>query len=153
MASIPSEFRNSNYEMVPYDGSPVHWRISAYGICIIDDQLLLVHHKDEKFYDIPGGGVELEENLDQAFTREGLEEAGWELKMDQFIYAQSDWFYHTEEKTFYKTMGLYFTATGKKTLDKPTDPRMIFSELVPLSDLEKYDLYPNVIKALKMIGR
>lgn len=151
MIDIPKNFRDSNYNIVPYDGSPVQWRISIYGLVIQDDALLLVHHKNEKFYDIPGGGVEMDENLEEALLREGQEEAGWKLIPKQFIYAQSDWFYHAEEKQFYKTMQLYFTATGEK-VSAPTDERMIFSELVPIKELKNYELYPNIHTALDHLG-
>lgn len=151
MAKIPSVFRNSNYEDVPYDGSPVTWRVSIYGVCIVHDAILLVNHRDEKLHDIPGGGVELDEELEQALAREGLEEAGWELKATRLLFTMSDWFYHTEEKKFYRTLQFYYLAEGKKVLDKPTDPRMIFADLVPLKDLANYRLYPNIERALKII--
>lgn len=152
MPNIPAVFRDSNYQPVPYDGSPVVWRVSVYGICIIDEKLLLVHHNTEKFYDAPGGGVDLDETLEQALQREGREEAGWDLQVNQFIYVQSDWFYHQDEKKFYKTLQLYYTVKGSKLAEKPTDPRIVFAELVPLKELGKYELYPNVLKALQHLG-
>lgn len=151
MSRIPEIFRDSNYEDVPYDGSPVTWRVSVYGMCLIDDALLLVNHKDEKLYDIPGGGVELGEELEEALTREGLEEAGWEIKPQRLLFTMSDWFYHTEEKKFYRTLQFYYLVEGKKVLEKPTDKRMIFAELVPIKKIKEFPIYPNIERALKQL--
>lgn len=153
MATIPSVFRNSNYEDVPYDGSPVSWRISVYGVCIQDEKILLVNHKDERLYDIPGGGVEIDEDIEQALAREGLEEAGWQIRPIRLLFTMIDWFYHTNEKKFYRTLQFYYLVEGKKVLDTPTDPRMIFADLVPLAELEKYKLYPNIIRSLQQLAQ
>lgn len=151
VATIPKIFRDSNYQDVPYDGSPVTWRVSVYGVCIVDEKILLVNHQDEKLHDIPGGGVELDEELEQALAREGLEEAGWEIKPLRLLFTMSDWFYHMGEKKFYRTLQFYYLVEGKKVLDNPTDPRMVFAELVPLTELSNYKLYPNIERALRQL--
>ncbi|MEX0896005.1 MAG: NUDIX domain-containing protein [Patescibacteria group bacterium] len=153
MPQIPENFRDSNYELVPYDGSAVSWRVSLYGVCIIDEQLLLIKHKDEKFYDVPGGGIEMDETLEQALERESIEEAGWSLKTIRPILVKTDWFYHTEEARFYKSLQIYFEATGKQKLAAPTDQRIRFVELVPLKRLAEYELYPNLREAVELLDR
>jgi 8-oxo-dGTP pyrophosphatase MutT (NUDIX family) len=151
MVEIPKIFRNSNYEDVPYDGSEVRWRISIYGLCVIDNNILLVHHKDEKLFDVPGGGVEFDESLEQALAREGLEEAGWEITPIKLLYTMNDWFYHAGDKKFYRTFQFYYLVNGKKVAE-PSDERIIFADLVPLSSLGDYKLYPNIERALKLIA-
>lgn len=151
MVSIPKLFRDSNYQPVPYTGSVVTWRVSVYGICIIEDSILLVNHQDEKLYDVPGGGVELDEELEQALAREGLEEAGWELKPTRLLFTTLDWFYHTTEDRFYRTLQFYYSVSGSQVLEKPSDPRMIFAGLVPLSKITEYNLYPNIERALAQL--
>lgn len=151
MATIPTIFRNSNYEDVPYNGSPITWRISVYGICIVENKLLLVNHKDEKLYDVPGGGVELDETLEEGLAREGLEEAGWQIKPKKLLFTVTDWFYHELEKKFYRTLQIYHVVEGKKVAE-PTDTRIIFAELVPLSRISDYKLYPNIERALTLIS-
>lgn len=152
MVTIPTVFRNSNYEDVPYDGSPVTWRISVYGLLLKNASALLVHHKDEKLFDIPGGGVELDEDIQQALAREGLEEAGWDLTPTRLLFTMNDWFYHMNDKKFYRTLQFYYEAVGKKIAD-PTDSRIVFADLVPLDELEKYQLYPNVERSLKEVSK
>ena len=152
MPNIPAQFRDSNYQPVEYDGSPVEWRVSVYGICIQDDSVLLVHHNKENFYDAPGGGVELDETLEEALLREGKEEAGWELRPEKFIYAVSDWFYHSDEKKFYRTLQHYYKVTGHKLEQPPTDKRIVFAELVPLAKLSAFKIYPHVENGLRHLG-
>lgn len=151
MVTIPKTFRDSNYQDVEYDGSPVHWRISAYGLCIIDEKLLLVRHIDEQFYDIPGGGIEMDETVEEAMKREAQEEAGWELTPIKPILTASDWFYHIEEKRFYKSFQIYFEAGGKQVLDEPTDHRIKEVLQVPLNEIGQYELYPNLKRALEIV--
>lgn len=152
-ADIPTTFRDSNHELIKYDGSPVSWRVSLYGICIIDEKLLLIKHVDEKFYDVPGGGVEMTESLDEALERESIEEAGWVLTAIRPVLVKSDWFYHSEEARFYKSLQVYFEAAGEQKLLSPTDERIRFAELVPLSALADYPLYPNLEEALQVLRK
>ena len=54
-------FTDSNGEPVAYDGSEVTWRVSAYAVIVSNNQVLLVRGKDEKLFDVVGGGVEFGE--------------------------------------------------------------------------------------------
>ncbi|MBP7774964.1 NUDIX domain-containing protein, partial [Candidatus Woesebacteria bacterium] len=66
-------FSNANLEPVPYDGSEVTWRVSAYALIIRDGKLLLAKSKHEKFYDVIGGGVDIGETIEEALHREAAE--------------------------------------------------------------------------------
>lgn len=148
MVTIPSTFRDANFNEIPYDGSPVQWRVSIYGLCIIENSLLIIKNRKEKFYDVPGGGIEMDESLETALQREGLEEAGYEITPLQPITVLSDWFYHVEQKQFYKSLQMFWLAQAKKVLDKPTEEEIDEVLLVPLSKLSKYELYPQVQAAI-----
>lgn len=147
MAQIPQMFRDSNYELVKYDGSPVQWRVSVYGLCIINDSLLLIKQKGAEFYDVPGGGVELDETLPEALLREGREEAGWELLPLQPLNIVSDWFYHRDENKFYRTLQHYYVVSGKEAMEKPLDKRVESVQLVSFDTFDQYKIYPLVLKA------
>lgn len=151
MVNLPTHFRDANYNSVPYDGSEVQWRVSIYGICIQDDKLLLIKNRDEKYYDIPGGGIELDESLEQALARESKEEAGWELLPVRPVLTLTDYFYHFVEKKFYKSLQMFWLAQGKKIIEKPTDDETEEVLLVRLDQIDQYDIYPNVLTALKKL--
>ncbi|HEX8227087.1 MAG TPA: NUDIX domain-containing protein [Candidatus Saccharimonadales bacterium] len=54
--------------------SDLSWRPSAYGICLRDNKVLLLHQSGK--YHLPGGGIELDEHPEDAVTREIIEETG-----------------------------------------------------------------------------
>jgi len=151
MMHIPDSFRNANYEFVPYDGSPVSWRISIYGIHIVDEELLIIKQINEKYWDIPGGGIEIGESLDEALVRESAEEAGWKLEPTQSVTTILNWLYHEGEKKYYRTVQMYWLATGEKLITGPTEAKTLAVERVPLKELLKYPLYPNVLTALEKL--
>lgn len=149
--NIPFHFRDANYNEVAYDGSPVQWRVSIYGVYIQDSKLLVIKNKEEPFHDIPGGGIEVGESLEQALAREGREEAGWELKPTQPVWTMIDWFYHSGEKAFYRSLQQFWLASGQPLPTGPTDPRTVESRLIPIQEALKLPLYPNVVTALEKI--
>jgi len=155
MKTIPEYFRNANYEMVKYDGSPVSWRISIYGFVVENNSVLVVKHKDEKFWDIPGGGVEMGEELAETLSREGKEEAGWELTLIQPVSTHIDWFYHAGEEKFYRAIQFFWTAKGRK-VGEPTEGKIEEVKFVPFDELEHllnangYEAFQKAV-ALKII--
>lgn len=68
-----------------------NYRISAAGIVLHDNKILLVRYKfqDEKSFLVgPGGGVEIEEDMHQALVREVWEETGLEVKPGKMLLVE-----------------------------------------------------------------
>ncbi|RXJ74355.1 DNA mismatch repair protein MutT [Veronia nyctiphanis] len=65
-------------------------RVSVRAVCYRDNALLLAEHRDERglWYILPGGGVQHNETLDQAFDRELLEETGGKAKMGDILFVR-----------------------------------------------------------------
>ncbi len=62
-------------------------RIRAVAILIKDNQVLLIHRKNEKEYFVfPGGGVEQGESVEAAVIREVREEATIDIKINKLLY-------------------------------------------------------------------
>lgn len=65
-------------------------RIRVCGVCIVDEQILMVKHRglgERGFLWIPpGGGVEYGSSLDQNLIREFKEETGLEIKVTKFLF-------------------------------------------------------------------
>jgi 8-oxo-dGTP pyrophosphatase MutT (NUDIX family) len=114
-------FINANLEPVPYDGSEVTWRISAYVLITKDAQLLLAKSRLEKFYDVLGGGIDIGETIEEALHREALEEGGAYINIGKLLFVAQDWFYH-RKGNFHQTLQLYYEAEVIGELDQPTDP-------------------------------
>jgi 8-oxo-dGTP pyrophosphatase MutT (NUDIX family) len=141
-------FRDANYNPVEYDGSPVTWRVSCYGLYIEAGTLLVIKHAGEKFWDIPGGGIEPLEKVAAGLARESREEAGWHFELGSIIDTKDDWFYHTSEKRFYHSMQLYSHVTSAHQVGKPTEAKIEQVKFVPLDVVTDLPLYPNAIAAL-----
>lgn len=67
------------------NSSPV-FRIGVFAL-IFDDQghILLGHRRDTDWWNLPGGGMELEEAVDEALCREVREETGLEVKVERLV--------------------------------------------------------------------
>ncbi len=66
-------------------------RISAGGIVVVDDKVLMVHHYQENKYDfwvLPGGGIEENEGIFRAVERELLEETNLQVKAEKIAYIE-----------------------------------------------------------------
>lgn len=66
-------------------------RVRVCGICIKDDQLLLVRHKglsaSGTLWAPPGGGMEYGEDAKTALRREFLEETGLDVEVGEFLFV------------------------------------------------------------------
>lgn len=82
--------------------SKLVWRPSAYGVVVKDGRVLLL--KQINGYDLPGGGVELGETLEEAVVREVKEESGLDVRGPELLGAETS-FYKP-----YKTTGKYVQA-------------------------------------------
>lgn len=56
--------------------STCFYRVSAKGVILINDKLVLAQEGNTKRWDLPGGGIEHFEEIEAAFSREILEELG-----------------------------------------------------------------------------
>ena len=153
LTDIPKTFRDANYNEIPYDGSQVEWRVSAYAVVIENSKLLVIKSDQENFFDIPGGGVNMGEKIVDAITREGLEESGYRLKATQPIATNGDWFYHTDEKKFYRSLQMYWLAQVQEKVGKPTDTRYDDPMWIELDKLDTIQMYPNILTALEAIPK
>jgi 8-oxo-dGTP diphosphatase len=67
------------------NSSPV-FRLGVFAL-IFDDQgrILLGHRRDTDWWNLPGGGMELEETVDEALCREVREETGLAVKVERLV--------------------------------------------------------------------
>jgi 8-oxo-dGTP diphosphatase len=57
------------------------FRIGVFGVIIEDGKVLLGRRRDIDWWNLPGGGMELGETVDEALRREVLEETGVEVRV------------------------------------------------------------------------
>jgi 8-oxo-dGTP diphosphatase len=86
------------------------WRPSVYGVVIKENKVLLSPQFGDK-YDLPGGGVDLGENLEAAVVREVKEETGIDVKVTGSLGVESNLFaaVHGDGK-FYHSIMVYYAC-------------------------------------------
>jgi len=89
----------------------LQWRPSVYGVVIHDGKILL-SPQFKKGYDLPGGGVDLGENLEDAVAREVKEETGIDVEVQGLLTVHSNFFAATHNKDrddiYYQSIMLYY---------------------------------------------
>jgi 8-oxo-dGTP pyrophosphatase MutT (NUDIX family) len=92
---ICRDLDNNKYEVSPEELS---FRPSVYGILIEDGNIMLSRQWDG--YDFPGGGVDLDETLEEALKREFFEETGLLVNVSEVFHAESSFFKpsHSEKR-------------------------------------------------------
>ena len=63
-----------------------NYRLSARALIIKDGKILLNEFDNGDYYNLPGGGVELDESLKDAVKREVLEESGMSVHINEMVY-------------------------------------------------------------------
>lgn len=93
---------------IPVD--KLQWRVSAYGIIIEDDKVLLCPQYGHK-YDLPGGGVEFGESFEEGVAREIKEETGLDASSGELLHVFSNYFtFHHGNSDYYQTVMLYYSC-------------------------------------------
>jgi len=61
------------------------FRVGVYGVIIEDGKVLLALRRDIDWWNLPGGGMELGETVDEALQREALEETGLRVRVGRLV--------------------------------------------------------------------
>jgi mutator protein MutT len=126
-------------------------RIRAVAILIKNDEVLLIHRKNDKEYFVfPGGGVEVGENVEQAVLRELMEETTIEAKINKLLYHH---IYDDDiEQYFY--LCDYIKGEPKLAENSPEKIKMLKGEdfynplWIKIEELKDMLVYPLEIKDL-----
>ena len=139
-------FTDANGVEVPYDGSDVSWRVSVYALVVQANTILLVKNKKEKLYDLPGGGLRMDEEIVEAIMREGLEEAGARVRVGPLVDYHQDYFFH--KGAYYRTLLLFFEASLIGSLGVPTDEQMEAAHFYAMDEMRKLPMLDYVKKTI-----
>ncbi|HEX7368567.1 MAG TPA: NUDIX domain-containing protein [Candidatus Saccharimonadales bacterium] len=124
----------------------LRWRPSMYGIVIQDDTLLV--SPQFRGYDLPGGGLEIGEMLEDGVTREVWEETGLRVANPRIVGVTSNFFVlpGSTKGVNVQSILLYYACdlVGGELSDANFDPyereNSRFPEWLPLSQLDSIDV-------------
>ncbi len=96
MDSIPPTIscKNNFGEKVDIPTSKFIFRPSAYGFIVRDQDILVMHNKNNDKLWFPGGGIEIHERLEDGLKREVKEETGLEIKIQKLALTKENFFYY-----------------------------------------------------------
>lgn len=108
----------------------------------------------EIYYDLPGGGQNQYETLEEAVKRECLEETGYTLEIDKLaaIYEEittNEKFREHYEEYAHKIFFVFICRVSSEIVQSATetDLDMIGSEWIEMKDIKNINLYPEIIKS------
>ena len=141
------------------EADKLKFRPSIYGILIKEGRVLLSKQWDG--YDLPGGGVEINETIEEAIKREFFEETGLEVEMISPIHCESSFYvpHHSKHQDDrWNCILMYYVVRhvggelSTDNLDESEKEYVKLAEWISLDDLDKIKFYCSV-DAKKIIRR
>jgi len=139
------------------------WRPSVYGI-VIDNGKVLLSPQHGKGYDLPGGGMEINENFHEAVVREVKEETGIDVKVLGLVDARDSLFAwkpeDPERRNIQHSVMLYFLCEkigGELSVDGFDEQEREYAQLAEWIDVAEVaelplgstvDFRPIIMKAI-----
>lgn len=134
-------------------------RIGAYGVVIREHRLLmsLWRGPTEDIWTLPGGGVELGEQPDEACIREIHEETGYHAVLGELIGVTSRTFEAGRRlsqpgRPLLAVQVLYRAEVVSGELRPEVDGSSIDAAWIPVAELGRHTVSPTVLRALDLAG-
>lgn len=144
---------NDNEHEIP-EGKSFLWRPSAYALINEDNKVLLIKSGFHGKWELPGGGVDLGESLEECVVREAFEETGYKIKLMSNIpfYVDSAFFCLPHLDKYYQTIRLVYEAgileAGREgPIDG--DKEVLDVRLIKREDLGRYEFNSLTSSVLK----
>lgn len=137
------------------DSNEGKFKFRVCGILEHNNKYLTVKINYNKFYCLPGGHVELDEDTDMAVKREMQEELGYPIKVKKLIAINQNFFKTEEGKPFHE-IGFYYIVEAedetnvnpndytREELDKGKIQHLEF-KWSTLDELKKADFMPHFV--------
>jgi 8-oxo-dGTP pyrophosphatase MutT (NUDIX family) len=103
---------------IPISTEDLEWRISVCGILRSPSgAILFARDRTTMEWELPGGGIELEETVSDALKREFEEETAIKVEVESIIGFTQNYYFHRGDQRCYKTLRLCFLVSTLQNLD------------------------------------
>jgi len=125
------------------EAADVIWRPSVYGIVIHDGKVLL-SPQHNLGYDLPGGGVDIDESLEAAVVREVKEETGLDVRVTKLVTVADNFFIwkpeSEQDRATYHSVLCYYRCElvgGEISTDGFDEDEQEYAQMAEWVDLDK----------------
>jgi 8-oxo-dGTP diphosphatase len=132
------------------------FRPSVYGVLIEEEKIFLSKQFDG--YDFPGGGMEIDETLDETLEREFEEETGIKVKKMGLITCEHSFFYSKLRKKPFNMILIYYLVEqvgGEVSIagfDEHEKQYADYPEWIDIKDIDKIKFY-NPVDSVAIIKK
>ncbi len=113
MADVECVTLDGSIRLVP--ASQLILRPAAYALLFWGRKILLLRMKHTGKYHPPGGGVQVDERIEDALKRETREETGLEIEVGELVHFHELFFYYDPSGRAYHGLHFYYRCFSKSS--------------------------------------
>jgi len=115
-------------------GSSASFRIAVSALIFEEGRVLLAHRRDIDWWNLPGGGMEVGETVDEALRREVAEETGLEAEVEQLVGVYSK----PQKQEIVLTFRCHITGGTLTATEETRECRYFAPDALPTNTLPKH---------------
>lgn len=107
--------KDDNGADIEISGENISFRPSVYGLIVKDGEVLVLENITNKLLWLPGGGVEINEGIEEALKREFLEETDIQIQIGKFLFFHENFYYSHKNKEAYHALLFFYECLPFQT--------------------------------------
>ncbi len=137
-------------------GEKISWRISGYALVLRNRAVLMVKPHWNTLWELPGGGIEINESISAGITRECLEETSLSIRVTSdlpLFIGEQDFYSNLHKKFFHSVFTIYPAKIYRHQQIKKVENNNEISEVswVSLRQLNKKNCHPIIWPAIQKV--